>query len=97
MTQPKTEASVLQPRRRQPSRGPLLLFLLLMAVALGGLYLLGRPQLDFTNQLAGPVRLTVDRAPPPVRVSLPPPGELGIVLSEHLELPPPGELGIEPR
>jgi hypothetical protein len=64
VTQPKTEASVLQPRRRQPSRGPLLLFLLLIAVALGGLYLLGRPQLEFTNRLAGPVRLVVGNAAP---------------------------------
>ena len=63
MTQPK-EASVLQPRRRQPSPGPLLLFLLLVAAALGGLYLLSRPRLEFSNQLAGPVRLAVDGAPP---------------------------------
>jgi hypothetical protein len=66
VTQPKTEASILQPRRRQPSRGPLLLFLLLMAAAVGGLYLVGRPQLEFTNQLAGPVRLAVDDAAPRV-------------------------------
>ena len=64
MTLPKTQANVLQPRRRQPSRGPLLLFLLLVAGALGALYLFGRPQLEFSNQLAGPVRLTVDGAPP---------------------------------
>ena len=62
VTQPKTEAGVLQPRRRQPSRGPLLLFLILVAAALGGLYLVGRPRLEFTNQLAGPVRLAVDAA-----------------------------------
>ena len=60
MTLPKTEASVLQPRRRQPSRGPLLLFLLLVAAALLGVYLLIRPRLEFTNHLAAPVRLTVD-------------------------------------
>ena len=63
MTLPKTQANVLQPRRRRPSRGPLLLFLLLVAAVLGGLYLLGRPRLEFTNQLAGPVRLTVDGTP----------------------------------
>jgi hypothetical protein len=54
----------MQPRRRRPSRGPLLLLLLLVAAALGGLYLLVRPRLEFTNQLAGPVRLAVDDAPP---------------------------------
>lgn len=64
MTLPNPEASVLQPRRRQPSRRPLLLFLLVVAAALGGVYLLIRPRLQFTNQLAGPVRLTVDDAPP---------------------------------
>ena len=63
MTLPKTQANVLQPRRRRPSRGPLLLFLLLAAAVLGGVYLLGRPRLEFTNQLAGPVRLTVDGTP----------------------------------
>ena len=63
MTLPKTQANVLQPRRRRPSRGPLLLFLLLVAAVLGGLYLLGRPRLEYTNQLAGPVRHTVDGTP----------------------------------
>ena len=63
MTLPNTQANVLQPRRRRPSRGPLLLFLLLVAAVLGVLYLLGRPRLEFTNQLAGPVRLTVDGTP----------------------------------
>jgi len=63
VTLPKTQANVLQPRRRRPSRGPLLLFLLLVAAVLGVLYLLGRPRLEFTNQLAGPVRLTVDGTP----------------------------------
>jgi hypothetical protein len=66
VTQPKPEAGVLQRRRRRPSRAPLLLFLVLVAAGLGGLYLLGRPQLEFTNQLAGPVRLTVDAAAPRV-------------------------------
>lgn len=64
MTLPKTETSILQPRRRPPSRGPLLFFLLFVAAALGGLYLLGRPRLEFTNLLAGPVRLAVDAAAP---------------------------------
>lgn len=64
MTLPKTEASVLQPRRRRPSRGPLLQFLLLVAAALAALYLFGRPRLEFTNQLAAPVRLSVDAGQP---------------------------------
>lgn len=64
MTLPSPNTSVLQPRRRPPSRGPLLLFLLLVAAALGALYLLVRPRLEFTNQLAGSVRLAVAEAPP---------------------------------
>ncbi|MEO8090013.1 MAG: hypothetical protein ABI703_06930 [Gemmatimonadales bacterium] len=64
MTAPKPEAGILRPRRRQPSRGPLLLFLLVVAAGLGGLYLLLRPRLEFTNRLAGPVRLAVDDALP---------------------------------
>jgi hypothetical protein len=64
VTLPKPEVSVLQPRRRRPSRRPLLLFVLLVAAALGGLYLLLRPRLQFTNQLAGPVRLAVNGTPP---------------------------------
>ncbi|MEP7226764.1 MAG: hypothetical protein ABI785_05345 [Gemmatimonadales bacterium] len=63
MTLPKTDAGVLQPRRRKPSRGPLLVFLVIAAALLGGLYLLGRPRLEFSNQLAGPVQLAVDGAP----------------------------------
>ncbi len=59
MTQPTSEPA-LRSRRRQPSRAPLLLLLLLFVAALGGLYLLGRPRLAFTNRLAGAVRLLVD-------------------------------------
>ncbi len=50
---------------------------MLVVAALGGLYLLGRPRLGFTNQLAGPVRLVVGgaaRVVPPgssVRVDAP--------------------------
>jgi hypothetical protein len=40
------------------------LFLLVVAAVLGGLYLLGRPRLEFSNQLAGPVQLAVDGAAP---------------------------------
>jgi hypothetical protein len=35
-----------------------------VAAALAGVYLLMRPRLEFTNRLAGPVRLAVDDAPP---------------------------------
>jgi hypothetical protein len=42
----------------------MLLFLLLVAAGLGGLYLVGRPQLEFSNQLAGPVHLAADHAAP---------------------------------
>lgn len=89
MTLPKTEASVVQPRRRQPSRGPLLLFLLVVVAALAGLSLLARPQLEFTNQLAGPVRLAVDgTAPRTVRpgASIRVPGQWGRTLIATWEL-----------
>ncbi len=92
MTQPKTEASVLQPRRRRPSRGTLPWFLLLVAAALGGLYLVGRPQLEFTNQLAGPVRLAVDgTAPRPVppgsSIRMPAPWRRTLVATWELRRP----------
>lgn len=65
MTSPQPEPGVLTPRRRRPSsRGPILLFLLLVGAVLGGIYFLMRPRLEFTNQLAGPVRLSVDDDPP---------------------------------
>lgn len=64
MTFPEPESTNLPPRRRRPSRGPLLLFLLVVAAVLFGIYLLGRPHLEFTNQLAGPVRLVVGEDPP---------------------------------
>jgi hypothetical protein len=56
----------MQPRRRRASRGPLLLFLLLVVTALGGLYLFGRPRLEFANRLAAPVRLSLGDATPSV-------------------------------
>ncbi len=61
-----SDIAPLPPRRRRPSRGPLLLFLLIVAAALGGLYFLLRPRLEFTNRLAAPVRLVVDGAAPEV-------------------------------
>jgi hypothetical protein len=70
--------SVLPPRRRRPSRGPLLLFLLFVAASMAGISFLVRPRLEFSNQLAAPVRLAVQHAPerlvPPgssVRVAAP--------------------------
>ena len=78
VTLPKTEATVLPPRRRQPSRNPLLPFVLFVALGLAVLYWVGRPRLDFSNRLAGPIRLSVDgqgpRVVPPgasVRVAVP--------------------------
>lgn len=50
-------------RRRTPSRVPLLVFLLLVGAAVAGIYFFVRPQLEFTNQLAAPVRLSVQNAP----------------------------------
>jgi hypothetical protein len=56
-------APVRAPEVRFPFR-PLLLLVLLLAAAAAGVMLLLRPQLVFTNRLAGPVRLVVgDGAP----------------------------------
>lgn len=63
MTQPAQAPGVLPPRRRRPSRIPLLVFLVVVAAAMAGIYLLVRPRLEFANQLAAPVRLGVENAP----------------------------------
>ncbi len=77
MTDPAAAQGVSR-RRARPSRGPLLLFLLLVAAVLGGLYVFARPQLELINDLAGQVRLVIDGAEPrtvpphsSVRVSTP--------------------------
>ncbi len=61
MTEPTPLQGVVGARRRKPSRAPLLALLLLVLAAIGGLYLWGRPVLEFTNRLAAPVRLAADR------------------------------------
>jgi hypothetical protein len=52
--------------RRTPPRAPLLaiLLLLLLGTALGVGYWLARPQLQFSNGLIAPVRVTLDNRPP---------------------------------
>jgi hypothetical protein len=57
--------------RLKPSRAPVLVLLFVVLAVLGGLYFLGRPVLAFTNRLAGPMRVVVDRNAPRVLV----PGE----------------------
>jgi hypothetical protein len=65
MTQPDPDASARPRRRQKPPRGPLVaLLFLLLAMVLGGYYLLGRSRLAFTNRLAGPVRLAIDTKDP---------------------------------
>jgi len=78
MTEPQSTPGVFASRRRKPSRAPLLLFLILAAAVVGGLYLLSRAKLAFSNGLAGPVRLSLPHEPPltlapgeSVRVPLP--------------------------
>ena len=59
--QPRFRRSVPEVRGR---RTILLLALLLLGVAAAGWYFLRRPQLRFTNELAGPVRLAADQQTP---------------------------------
>ena len=92
MTQPDTSRSTFS-SRRHPSRGPvrLVLLLLLLLAAGGGLYMAMRPRLEFTNQLAAPVRLSTDRAPltvpPGATVRVPAPWRNTMLVSWDLVRP----------
>ena len=92
MTQPDTSRSTFS-SRRHPPRGPvlLLLLLLLLLAMLGGLYMVARPRLAFTNHLAAPVRLVTDRAPltvpPGATVRVPAPWRNTMLLSWDLVRP----------
>jgi hypothetical protein len=64
---PRAEGAPAPDPRAEPFRFPwlaLVLVALLVAVAAGGLVLLLRPRLAFTNTLAGPVRLVVGEGVP---------------------------------
>ena len=70
MTVPTQPESPVTRRRRQPSRTvPLVAAIILVLAGLVGWYLLRRPRLEFTNQLAAPIWLAVGQNAP---VSLPP-------------------------
>ena len=92
VTQPDTSRSTFS-SRRHPPRGPvlLLLLLLLLLAVLGGLYMMVRPRLAFTNQLAAPVRLVTDRAPltvpPGATVRVPAPWRNTMLVSWDLVRP----------
>ena len=92
VTQPDTSRSTFS-SRRHPPRGPvlLLLLLLLLLAVLGGLYMVARPQLAFTNQLAASVRLVKDHAPltipPGATVRVPAPWRNTMLLSWDLVRP----------
>jgi hypothetical protein len=64
VTTPTQESPVARPRRRPRSAAPFLLGFLLLAAALVAWYLLRRPHLAFTNELAAPIWLTVGQAAP---------------------------------
>jgi len=78
VTGPTVETPVARPRRRPPRILPALLLVLLLLGALAAWYYMGRRRLEFTNQLAAPVWLTVAQRSP---VSVPP----GV--TESFELP----------
>jgi hypothetical protein len=69
VTQPPAEPMVSRSRRKPPRLTPVLLIVLLVAGVLGGWYVLSRPRLVFTNQLAAPIWIAVGQAAP---VSIPP-------------------------
>ena len=92
MTQPAPAPGVLPPRRRRPSRAPLVVFLVLVAAAAAGIYFFLRPRLEFTNQLAAPVRLAVQNAPalvvqPGASVHVAAPWRATLVAAWELERP----------
>jgi hypothetical protein len=64
MSAPTQESPVSGRRRRPPSIAPLLLGFLLLAAAVVAWYLLRRPRLSFTNELAAPIWLSVGQAAP---------------------------------
>ena len=65
------ESPVARPRRRPPRIAPALAGVLLVVAALLGWYLLSRPRLVMTNELAAPIWVSVGPAGP---VTLPPGG-----------------------
>lgn len=58
------ESPVARPRRRPPRLAPLFLGLLLLVAAPLAWYILRRPRLAFTNQLAAPIWLTAGQSAP---------------------------------
>ena len=64
MTTPTQESPVARPPRRPRSAAPLLLGLLVLTAALVAWYVVRRPHLAFTNELAAPIWLTAGQASP---------------------------------
>ena len=64
MTTPTQESPVSRRRRRPPRIARLLVGLLVLVAALVAWYLLRRPRLTFTNELAAPIWLSVGQAAP---------------------------------
>lgn len=65
MTAPTSEEAPVTRRRRHPSRAiPLLAAMLVVIAAVLGWYLLRRPRLAFTNELAAPIWLAVGQGGP---------------------------------
>jgi len=64
VTSPTQVSPVSRPRRRPPSVVPVVAGLILVAAALVAWYLLRRPKLVFTNDLAAPIWLSVGQAAP---------------------------------
>ena len=64
MSSPTIESPVARPRRRPPRIAPALLLLVLVLAVLAAWYFMGRRRLEFSNQLAAPVWLTVAQRSP---------------------------------
>lgn len=64
MTTSQPDSPVARPRRQPPRAAPLLLGSILVLGAVLGWYLLRRPRLVFTNQLAAPIWLAVGQGAP---------------------------------
>jgi hypothetical protein len=64
VTTPEPRTTVSRPRRPASSALPLIALLVLFALGAAAFFYLSRPQLIFTNQLAGPVKLVAGNAAP---------------------------------
>jgi hypothetical protein len=92
MTIPRSDPAVIRPRRRPPRPAPVLVGALVLVSAVVAWVLFRRPQLVFTNQLAGPVTVVAGegdqvRLAPGETHTFSVPGRSSLVVQWSLERP----------